>query len=83
MTLIVFTVFGLVVGYLLGSTRRSFVSMAIVFIGAVMVELGHLLLNTHRESLTLLPLILGIVTVSCMLLGAWVKHSRQGNSSTN
>jgi hypothetical protein len=81
MTLIIFAVFGLAVGYLLGLTRRGFVLMAVVFIGAFVVELVHLLLNTHREALTLLPLVLGVVTVLCMLLGAWVRHRREDNSS--
>ena len=81
MTLIIFAVFGLAVGYLLGLTRRGFVLMAVVFIAAVVVELGQLLLNTHIESLTLLPLVLGMIIVACMLLGAWIKHRRQGNSS--
>lgn len=74
MTLIVFAALGVMLGYLLGITRRGFVTMAAVSIGSVVLEIGHLLTSTNRAWITLLPVVIGAVVVAGMLLGALVRH---------
>jgi hypothetical protein len=52
MTLIVFAAVGLILGYVLGTSRRGFATMATVSIGSVVVAfmlLGALVRNRSRD----------------------------------
>ncbi|HKE83770.1 MAG TPA: hypothetical protein VKB50_08455 [Vicinamibacterales bacterium] len=74
MTLLLFGVLGFALGYRLGMSRRGFVTLAIVSIGASIAQVGHLLTTTERSAMTMLPLVVGTVIVSTMLLGALVRR---------
>jgi len=54
MVLIVFAAVGLALGYLLGTTRRVFVTMALVALGSIAAQIWQLLASSDRESMTLL-----------------------------
>jgi hypothetical protein len=80
MILTVFAALGATLGYLLGITRRGFVTMAAVSIGFVALEIGHLLTSTNRAWMTLLPVVIGTVVVAFMLLGALARHRSRDDS---
>jgi hypothetical protein len=69
MLLIIFAVFGLLLGYRLGTTRREYVTIAMVSIGSAALQMGHLLTSSDRSSLTMLPLVIGTIVVTFMLCG--------------
>jgi uncharacterized membrane protein YeaQ/YmgE (transglycosylase-associated protein family) len=80
--LIVFAALGVTLGYLLGITRRGFVTMAAVSVGSVVLEIWHLLTGTNLAWMTLLPVVIGAVVVAFMLLGTLTRRrSRDGSKA--
>jgi ABC-type uncharacterized transport system permease subunit len=75
MVLLMFAVSGALLGYWLGTTRRGYVTMAVVSIGSAAVQIGHLLTSTDRSWMTMLPLVIGTVVVAFMLAGALVRRT--------
>ncbi len=73
MLLLMFAVSGALLGYWLGTTPRGYVTMAAVSIGSGALQIGHLLTASDRSWMTMLPLVIGTVTVAFMLAGAWVR----------
>ena len=75
MLLIIFAVLGALLGYRLGTTRRGYVTMAVVSIGSAALQLGHLFTTSDRSSMTMLPLVIGTIVVASMLCGALARRS--------
>jgi len=69
MSLALAAVIGFVIGYRLEMTRAGYISMALTAIGFSAGQIAHLLLAQNRASMTLLPLVVGLVIVLFMLLG--------------
>jgi hypothetical protein len=81
MTYIILAASGLVLGYLLGTTRRGFVTVAVVAMGSVVVQIWQVLTSSNSESMTLLPVVAGAVVVPFMLLGALTKRRSRDASN--
>ena len=79
MLLLLFAVLGLFLGNRFGRTGRGFVILIAVFIGATVLQVAHLVTAIDRSSMTLLPLIFGIVVAACMFLGAITRRPAAGN----
>ena len=75
MLLIMCAVFGSLLGYWLGTTRRGYVTMAVVSIASAAVQIGHLFTSSDRSSMTMLPLVIGTIVVAFMLAGALARRS--------
>ena len=79
MLLLLFAVLGLFLGNRFGMTRRGFLILTAVFIGATVLQVAHLVTAIARSSMTLLPLIVGVVFAANMLLGAVTRRPATGN----
>ena len=79
MLLLLFAVLGLFLGNQFGMTRRGFLILISVFIGATVLQVAHLVSAIDRSSMTLLPLIFGIVLAASMFLGAIARRPVAGN----
>lgn len=75
MLLIMFAVVGAVLGYRLGTTRRGYVTMAVVSISSAALQIGHLFTSRDRSYMTMLPLVIGTIVVAFMLCGALARRS--------
>jgi hypothetical protein len=73
MLLLVFAALGFAAGYWLGIARRGFVSLGAVSIATSVLQVVHLLITKDRTMMTLLPLVVGTVVVTGMLLGALLR----------
>jgi hypothetical protein len=70
MFLLLFAAGGFGVGFWLEMTRSGYVVMALTGVGFIAGEVVHALTTTNRTSLTLLPLVIGLVLTTFMLAGA-------------
>jgi hypothetical protein len=70
MFLLLFAAAGFGVGFWLEMTRSGYVVMALTGAGFIAGEVVHVLTTTNRASLTLLPLVIGLVMTTFMLAGA-------------
>jgi hypothetical protein len=70
MFLLLFAAAGFWVGFWLEMTRRGYVVMALTGVGFITGEVIHVLTTTNRASLTVLPLVVGLVLTTFMLAGA-------------
>jgi hypothetical protein len=75
MTLLLFLVLGVVLGYWLGMGPWGFVAIAAVSIGAAAAQIGSLSLTNDRSWMTMLPLLVGATVVAGMLLGALLRRA--------
>jgi len=73
MVLVLFAVIGFFVGYCLEMTRAGYVTMALTILGSSAAQIIHLSFTRSRESMTMLPLVVGLVLVLFMLLGALLR----------
>jgi hypothetical protein len=81
MALLIFAAIGFVAGRWLGTTRRGFVTMAVVSIGATALQVAHLATTRDRLWMTLLPLGIGAIVVAGMLLGALLRRPSHRNAA--
>lgn len=81
MVLLLVAALGGFIGYRLGTSRRGFVTLAAVSIGASIVQVGHLMTTSDRSAMTLLPLVVGTVVVASMLLGALARRTTRPSSA--
>jgi hypothetical protein len=81
MVLLLIAALGGFVGYRLGTSRRGFVTLAAVSIGASVVQVGHLMTSSDRSAMTMLPLVVGTVIVASMLLGALARRTARPSSA--
>jgi hypothetical protein len=70
MFLLLFAAAGFGVGFWLEMTRRGYVVMALTGVGFIAGEVVHVATTPNRTSLTLLPLVIGLVLTTFMLTGA-------------
>jgi hypothetical protein len=70
MSLIIFAFLGFCVGFWLEMTRRGYIAMALTAVAFFAGEIIHALAATNPASLTLLPLVVGLLLVTSMLAGA-------------
>jgi uncharacterized membrane protein len=70
MVLLLFALLGLFVGYRLEMTRAGYVTLALTTVGFSVGQIILLLITRNRETMTVLPLVVGLVLVLFMLLGA-------------
>jgi hypothetical protein len=82
MLLILFAVVGAILGYRLGTTRRGYVTIAVVSITSAILQVGHLLTSSERSSMTMLPLVIGTIIVASMLGGALARRNAASPSKT-
>jgi hypothetical protein len=73
MFLVLFAAVGFAVGFWLEMTRRGYVAMALTAVGFFAGEIVHVLTTTNRASLTMLPLVIGLLMTTFMLAGALVR----------
>lgn len=81
MLLLIIAAIAFVLGRQLGTTRRGFVAMGVVSIGAAVLQVAHLATTSDRTWMTMLPLVIGTVVVAGMLLGALVRKSSRPNAA--
>ncbi len=81
MVLLLIAALGGFVGYRLGTSRRGFVTLAAVPIGTSVVQVGHLMTSSDRSAMTLLPLVVGTVTVASMLLGGLARRTARPSNA--
>lgn len=70
MSLMIFAIVGFLIGYRFEMTRAGYLAMAFTSIAVFAVQIVHVATTKDRASLTLLPMVLGFLVVSFMLLGA-------------
>jgi hypothetical protein len=73
MFLVLFAVVGFSVGFWLEMTRSGYIAMALTTVGFFAGEIIHVLTTTNRASLTMLPLVIGLLLTTFMLAGALVR----------
>jgi hypothetical protein len=81
MVLVLFAVFGIFLGYRLGTAFRGYVTLAAVSTAASLAQIGHLIVTAERSAMTLLPLVAGTVVVLSMLLGALMRRAAHVEST--
>jgi len=81
MLLLIAAAIGFFLGRQLGITRRGFVAMGVVSIGATALQIAHVLITTDRSAMTLLPIVIGAVVVTGLLLGALMQRPSQSSSA--
>jgi hypothetical protein len=75
MVLLVFAVLGFVAGWRLGPNRHGFVAVAAISIVSAVVQISHLLVTVERSRMTMLPLVVGTLLVTGLLLGALARKA--------
>jgi hypothetical protein len=73
MFLVLFAAVGFLVGYRLEMTRSGYLVMALTAAAFFGGEIVHILTATNRASLTMLPLVIGLLLTTFMLAGALVR----------
>jgi hypothetical protein len=71
--LVLFAAVGFWVGFWLEMTRSGYLVMALTAAAFFGGEIIHILTTTNRASLTMLPLVLGLLLTTFMLAGALVR----------
>jgi hypothetical protein len=70
MFLVIFVVVGFGIGYWLEMTRAGFLVMALTAIGFFAGQILHVLMASNRAELTVLPIVIGLILLTFMLIGA-------------
>jgi hypothetical protein len=73
MFLVLFAAVGFSVGFWLQMTRSGYLAMSLTAVAFLGGEIVHVLTTTNRASLTLLPLVIGLLLTTFMLAGALVR----------
>jgi hypothetical protein len=73
MLLLIFAVVGCLIGFWLEMTRAGYIAMGLTAVAFFAAEIIHVLTTTNRASLTLMPLVIGLILVAFMLAGALVR----------
>jgi hypothetical protein len=81
MGLLLVAALGGFIGYRLGTSRRGFVTLAAVSIGASILQIVHVMTTHDRSAMTLLPMVLGTIVVASMLVGALVRPAARPSSA--
>lgn len=81
MALLLIAALGGYIGYRLGTSRRGYVTLAAVSIGASIVQIVHVMTTRDRSAMTLLPMVVGTVVVASMLLGALANRTTRPSSA--
>jgi uncharacterized membrane protein YeiH len=78
MVLVLLAVSGFLVGYRLGMTPAGYVTMALTTLGFSAGQIVDVSIAQSPESVTLLPLVVGLVLVVSMLIGAFLRLAFRG-----
>ena len=70
MVLVIFITVGFGIGYWLEMTRAGYLVMALTAIGFFAGQILHVLTASNRAGLTVLPIVIGLVLSTFMLIGA-------------
>ena len=70
-------VIGFLIGYRQGMTRTGYLMMALTGVVSSSAQIAHMLLAQSRESITMLPLVVGLILLLCMLFGALARLAFQ------
>ena len=81
MTLLLFAAIGLVVGFRLAMSRAGYITVALTAVVFGVGQIVLLFLAKNRESMTMLPLVVGLILVLCMLLGALTRMALRCRSN--
>ena len=70
MFLVIFVIVGFGIGYWLEMTRAGYLVMALTAISFFAGQILHVLTTSNRAGLTVLPIVIGLVLSTFMLIGA-------------
>jgi hypothetical protein len=73
MVFVLFALLGFLVGYRLGMTRIGIMTMALTAILSLAIQIIHVVITQNPELITILPLIVGGISVLFMLLGTFIR----------
>jgi CHASE2 domain-containing sensor protein len=75
MVLLVVAVLGFFAGWRLGPNRQGFLAVAAISIVTAVVQISHLLITVDRSQMTMLPLVVGTLLVTGLLVGALARRA--------
>ena len=70
MFLVIFVIVGFGIGWWLEMTRAGYLVMALTSIGFFAGEIVHVLTTSNRAGVTVLPIVIGLILSTFMLIGA-------------
>ena len=70
MFLLIFAFAGFAIGYWLEMSRAGYVVLALTSVGFFAGEIVHVLTTANRGGLTVLPIVIGLILSTFMLIGA-------------
>jgi hypothetical protein len=70
MFLAIFVVVGFAIGYWLEMSRAGYLVMALTSVGFFAGEIVYVLTTSNRAGLTVLPIVIGLILSTFMLIGA-------------
>ena len=68
----IFVVVGFAIGYWLEMSRAGYLVMALTSVGFFAGEIVHVLTTSNRAALTVLPIVIGLILSTFMLIGALI-----------
>jgi hypothetical protein len=80
MLFLMFAALGFGFGYWLGMGKRGFITLGAVSVGTSVLQVVHLVTTTDRTMMTMLPLVVGTIVVTGMLLGALVRTASHSSN---
>ena len=81
MVLLLLALLSILLGYSLGMTRRGFITMVATAMVAATLQVVHFLTNGDRSTMTLAPLLIGLVSIAFTLAGAFLHRTARGREN--